>query len=103
MLVFTGYLVDVTTTLPFLRWIQWVSLFRYASDAITLNEFTNLTLCLTNTTDICNILGEDILKDQKIDYATSWDLWKNFLALLIMTLCFFAVTFIQLLRFQKTK
>ena len=103
MLVFTGYLVDVATALPFLRWIQWMSLFRYASDALSYNEFTNLTLCSNNMTKTCHIKGETILKDQKIDHATSWDLNRNFVALTVMTLGCFALTFVQLLRFQKKR
>ncbi|CAF0848152.1 unnamed protein product [Rotaria sp. Silwood1] len=103
MLVFTGYLLDVTTTIKFLAWIKWVSIFRYASNAITINEFTNLKLCQTNDTSICLINGEDILKDQKIDYLTKWDLWANFVALGVMTLIYFALTYVQLLRMRKTK
>ena len=101
MLVFTGYLLDVVTALPFLRWIQWTSVFRYASDALSYNEFTNLTLCSGNITRTCHIKGETILKEQKIDHATTWDLNRNFVALTVMTLGFFALTFVQLLRFQK--
>ncbi|CAF2413676.1 unnamed protein product [Rotaria sp. Silwood2] len=103
MLVFTGYLLDVTTTIEFLAWIKWVSIFRYASNAITVNEFTDLKLCQTNNTNICLINGEDILKDQKIDYSTTWDLWANFVALGVMTFVYFALTYVQLLRIQKTK
>ncbi|CAF1382761.1 unnamed protein product [Rotaria sordida] len=103
MLVFTGYLLDVTTTIKFLAWIKWVSIFRYASNAITVNEFTDLKLCQTNNTNICLINGEDILKDQKIDYSTTWDLWANFVALGIMIFVYFILTYVQLLRIQKAK
>lgn len=103
MLVFTGYLLDIITTIKSLQWLKWVSVFRYASNAITVNEFTDLKLCQTNNTSICLINGEDILKDQKIDYLTSWDLWSNFVALGVMTFIYFALTYVQLLRIQKTK
>lgn len=98
MLVFTGYLVDVTNIVKFLVWIKWVSLFRYASNVITINEFTELKLCSMNNTDICTIKGEYILDNHKIDYSTTWDLWKNFVALAAITFFFFILTFIQLLR-----
>ncbi|CAF0868985.1 unnamed protein product [Rotaria sp. Silwood1] len=98
MLVFTGYLVDVTNIVEFLAWIKWVSLFRYASNVITINEFTQLTFCPMNNTNICSIKGEIILDNNKIDYSTTWDLWKNFVALAAITFFFFILTFIQLLR-----
>jgi ATP-binding cassette subfamily G (WHITE) protein 2 len=92
--------VDVTNVVQFLAWIKWISLFRYASNVITINEFTKLKLCLMNNTTICSIKGEHILDNYKIDYSTSWDLWKNFVALTAIGLLFFALTFIQLLRVQ---
>ncbi len=101
MLVFTGYLVDLTNITKFLAWIKWISLFRYASNVITINEFTDLVLCPINNTNICSIKGEYILDNYKIDYSTTWDLWKNFVALFAMTFFFFALTFIQLIRVQN--
>jgi hypothetical protein len=102
MLVFTGHLVDLTNVVKFLAWIKWVSLFRYASNVITINEFTQLKLCLTyNNTNICNINGEKILENHKIDYLTTWDLWQNFVALAAITFFFFTLAFIQLLRVQR--
>lgn len=98
MLVFTGYLVDLTNIVKFLSWIKWVSLFRYASNVITINEFTELKLCLTNNTNICLMKGEHILDNNKIDYDTTWDLWKNFVALAAITFFFFGLTYIQLAR-----
>lgn len=100
MLVFTGYLVDITNIVKFLAWIKWISLFRYASNVITINEFTDLKLCSMNNTNICTIKGEFILDNHKIDYSTTWDLWKNLVALAAITFFFFALTFIQLLRVQ---
>jgi hypothetical protein len=98
MLVFTGYLVDITNVVKFLAWIKWISLFRYASNVITINEFMDLKLCPMNKTNICSIKGEYILDNYKIDYLTTWDLWKNVVALAAITFFFFALTFIQLLR-----
>lgn len=101
MLVFTGYLVDLTNITKFLAWIKWVSMFRYASNVLTINEFTHLTFCLMNNTSICSIKGEHILDNYNIDYSTTWDLWKNIVALAAMTFFFFALTFIRLLRVQN--
>jgi hypothetical protein len=99
MLVFTGYLVDVTTPLAILRWIKWISVFRYASDGMTTNELTNLTLCHHDETDLCVPLhGEIVLQSLNIDHRSSWDLWMNFVALSVLTLLFFLFTFAQLCR-----
>lgn len=100
MLVFTGYLVDITNVVKFLAWIKWISIFRYSSNLITINEFTDLKLCPVNNTNVCSIKGEFILDNNKIDYLTSWDLWKNLVALAAITFFFFALTFIQLVRVQ---
>ena len=103
MLVFTGHLVDITNVVKFLAWIKWISIFRYSSNIITINEFTELKLCLMNNTNICTIKGESILDNHKIDYLTKWDLWKNFVALAAITIFFFGLTFIQLIRIQIRK
>ena len=47
--------------------------------------------------------GDDVLDAQEIDHGTAWDLWRNFLALALMAVGFFALAFIQLLRIKKTK
>ena len=101
MLVFTGYLVDLTNVVEFLAWIKWISLFRYASNVITINEFTQLKFCPMNKTSICSMKGEWILDNHRIDYETNWHLWKNLLALAVITFFFFTLTFIQLLRIQR--
>jgi hypothetical protein len=38
--------------------------------------------------------------NNKIDYLTTWDLWKNFVALAAITFFFFALAFIRLARVQ---
>ncbi len=103
LIAFSGYILEIPSIVKFIAWIKWLSIFRYAANILSINEFTNLTLCLTNNTNICLTKGEDILNDQNIDYLTSWDLWKNFVALSIMTFVFFVLSYIQLLRIKKTK
>jgi ATP-binding cassette subfamily G (WHITE) protein 2 len=103
LIAYSGYILEISSITEFLQWIKWISIFRYAANILSINEFTNLTLCLTNNTSICSIKGEDILNDQNIDYLTSWDLWKNFVALSTMTLIFFVLSYIQLLRIKKMK
>jgi len=104
MMVFGGFLVELSSVVQFLAWIKWVSFFRYSTNIFQINEFTGLTLCLKNNSSICPIKGEYILNEvSHIEYSTPWDLWKNFVALGFMTVIFFLLTYIQLLRMKKTK
>ena len=101
MMVVSGFLVDLNSIFSFLRWIQWISAIRYSSNLLTINEFKNLKFCLSNNTHICPIVGEQILTQRNIPYATDWDVWKNLLAIAIMTVACLILTFIQLLRIKK--
>lgn len=103
MMIFSGFIVELTSIFNWLSWIQWISAFRYASNMLTINEFRNITFCLANMTHICPMTGKDVLEEKKLDYKTDWDMWKNFFALTMMTLIFLLLTFIQLVRMKKTK
>ncbi len=103
MMVFSGFLIDLKSIFSFLQWIQWFSAFRYATNLLTINEFRNLTFCMTNNTQICPITGEEILTERDIPYANNWDMWKNFLAIVIMISGFLMMAYIQLLRTKKVK
>lgn len=103
MMVFSGFLVKLASVFKWLSWLQWISALRYASNVLTINEFQGLRFCLSNQTNICPMTGEEVLTDRGIDHGTAWDLWKNFLILALMTVVFFTLAFIQLLRIKKTK
>ncbi len=103
MMVFSGFLIDLNSIFSFLRWIQWFSAFRYATNLLTINEFRNLTFCSENNTHICTLTGEQILTQRDIPYATNWDVWKNLLALILMIIIFLIMAYIQLLRMKKVK
>ena len=102
-LLFAGFLVEVSSIVSFLRWIQYFSIFRYASNALLINEYRGLTLCQPNNTNVCTTTGEEILTELHLRHSTSWDLWKNFLALILIAAGFLILSFIQLLRIKKTK
>lgn len=103
MMVFGGFLVEVSSVIRYLNWIKWVSLFRYSMNIININEFSGLKFCAANSTD-CNIDGDFILRNVvHVEYNDNWDLWKNFVALGSMVLIFLTLTYIQLLRMKKTK
>jgi ATP-binding cassette subfamily G (WHITE) protein 2 len=104
MMVFGGFLVELSSVVRFLSWIKWISIFRYSMNIITINEFSGLQLCLKNNSAICPINGTDIIHHvAHVDYETEWDLWKNFVALFSMTIIFFLLAYMQLLRMKKTK
>jgi ATP-binding cassette subfamily G (WHITE) protein 2 len=102
-LVFGGFLVDISSVVSFLRWIQYFSIFRYAANLLLINEFMGLTLCLSNNTQICQTNGSDILTQLNIDHSTNWDLWKNFVALASITIGFLVLAYVQLRRIKKNK
>ncbi|CAF0761647.1 unnamed protein product [Rotaria sp. Silwood1] len=103
MMLFSGLLINISSILSFLRWIQWISVFRYASNVLAINEFRNLTLCLPYDIDQCSMKGEEILLRRHISYTTTWDIWKNIVALLFISGTFFIMAYIQLLRIKKFK
>jgi ATP-binding cassette, subfamily G (WHITE), member 2 len=102
-LVFSGFLVEIKSVVSFLQWIQYLSIFRYATNILSINEYRGLTLCAANNTDYCPSTGDDILTALKVEHETGWDLWKNFLALGCMSIGFLTLTYIQLRRVKKTK
>ena len=101
--MFSGFLVEINSVVVFLQWIQYFSIFRYATNILTINEYSGLTLCAANDTTYCSSTGDDILTQLKVDHATHWDLWKNFLALGCLSIGFLTLTYIQLRRVKKTK
>lgn len=104
MMVFGGFLVEVSSVIKVLSWIKWVSLFRYSMNIININEFNGLKFCLQNDTNTCPFDGKSIIENSlHIEYETDWDLWKNFVALGSMIIIYFTLTYIQLLRIKKTK
>jgi hypothetical protein len=101
MMVVSGFLVDLDSIFSSLQWIKWISVIRYSSNLLTINEFKNLKFCLSNNTQICPLVGEQILTQRNISHNTDWDIWKNLLAISIIALAFFVLAFIQLLRIKK--
>lgn len=103
MALFTGFLIELDTIFKWISWIQWISAVRYASNMLIVNEFKGTTFCWKNATDICPLTGEVIMDEIKIEYTTTWNLWKNFVALILITIGIFVIAYIQLLRMKKLK
>ncbi|XP_077157035.1 broad substrate specificity ATP-binding cassette transporter ABCG2-like [Paroedura picta] len=106
MIIFSGLLVNLTSILSWLSWLQYFSIPRYGMAALQVNEFVGLQFCnLTtslNVSDSCMEIsrlqpctGEQYLEKQGID-ATSWGLWQNHLALACMTVIFLMIAYLKL-------
>lgn len=101
-LIFGGFLVEISSVVVFLQWIQYFSIFRYGSNALLVNEFMGLTLCSYNGTTSCTT-GADVLSSFSVDHGTDWDLWKNCVALISISIGFLVLTYVQLRFMKKTK
>ncbi|NXM52146.1 ABCG2 protein, partial [Illadopsis cleaveri] len=105
MIIFSGLLVNLTSVMSWLSWLKYFSIPRYGMTALQINEFTGLTFCGSNNTDlstyqyacfVCRTCtGEDYLRSQGID-ASPWGLWQNHVALACMTLIFLAIAYLKL-------
>ncbi|XP_064633854.1 broad substrate specificity ATP-binding cassette transporter ABCG2-like [Lineus longissimus] len=104
MMVFSGLLINLATIAEWLRWIKYLSIFRYSLASLSINEMKDMEFCATyNGTEECSQAGNTYLEQQGIDYKTEWDLWVNIVALsamvvIIMTLAYFRLRFINKLR-----
>ncbi|KAJ8022612.1 ATP-binding cassette sub-family G member 2 [Holothuria leucospilota] len=104
MMVFSGLLVNINSLPVWLRWLQYLSIFRYSQNALAINELSGMEFCSKNA-DPLNVTctdGNVYLERQGIDYST-WGLWQNEVALFSMTLGFLFLAYIQLRRIPKLK
>ncbi|XP_013877614.1 broad substrate specificity ATP-binding cassette transporter ABCG2 [Austrofundulus limnaeus] len=103
MMIFAGLLVNVSSIVDWLSWLKYFSIPRYGLSALQINEFTGLNFCSglngTNIPPVISCTGEAYLEKQGIDYST-WGLWQNHMALIIMIFCFLSIAYLKL-RFIK--
>uniref|UniRef100_A0A8C8S678 ABC-type xenobiotic transporter n=1 Tax=Pelusios castaneus TaxID=367368 RepID=A0A8C8S678_9SAUR len=110
MIIFSGLLVNLTSIMSWLSWLQYFSIPRYGMTALQINEFTGLKFCTVNVnTNQSNMnctqvsqpycTGEEYLKIQGLE-ATAWALWQNHVALACMIIIFLTITYLKL-RFMK--
>uniref|UniRef100_A0A8C5RVG1 Broad substrate specificity ATP-binding cassette transporter ABCG2 n=1 Tax=Laticauda laticaudata TaxID=8630 RepID=A0A8C5RVG1_LATLA len=107
MIIFSGLLVNLTSILSWLSWLQYFSIPRYGMTALQINEFVGLDFCnlhtnenwiTSNCTEVSTIqlcTGEQYLESQGID-ATNWGLWQNHMALTCMTIIFLTISYLKL-------
>ncbi|XP_076152100.1 broad substrate specificity ATP-binding cassette transporter ABCG2d isoform X1 [Alosa pseudoharengus] len=110
MMIFSGLLVRLTSIMDWLSWLKYFSIPRYGLTALEINEFVGLEFCknlsVTSRMNNCTInpmeltcTGEQHLKAQGINYST-WGLWENHVALVVMTVIFLTIAYVKL-RFMK--
>ncbi|XP_071829124.1 broad substrate specificity ATP-binding cassette transporter ABCG2-like isoform X2 [Apostichopus japonicus] len=103
MMIFSGLLVNIASLPSWLRWLQYLSIFRYSQNALAINELKGMEFCgktPLNTTTCTS--GTSYLENQGIDY-TVWGLWQNGVALFCMTVGLLVIAYIQLRRMPKLK
>jgi len=107
MMIYSGMLVLVDTVPAWLRWIKWLSIFRYSMNAFEVNELKDLFVCdpLGTSSDNStahhllpkyNCSGNVYLEDQGIAFTRPLDLWVNECALAALTCAFLVLTYVQL-------
>ncbi|XP_016068594.1 PREDICTED: ATP-binding cassette sub-family G member 2 [Miniopterus natalensis] len=106
MMIFSGLLVNLRTVVPWLSWLQYLSIPRYGYAALQHNEFLGQNFCpglnvtANNTCSFAICTGEEFLRDQGIDLSP-WGLWKNHVALACMTVIFLTIAYLKLLFLKK--
>ncbi|XP_070544521.1 broad substrate specificity ATP-binding cassette transporter ABCG2-like isoform X2 [Ptychodera flava] len=114
MMVFSGFLVNLNTIVVWLRWLSYLSIFKYSLDTLSAVELKDLEFCDYvaaptvpggNATmapiAVCEA-GTTYLDRQDVDY-TDWGIWSNQVALACMSIGFLILTYINLLRIPKLK
>ncbi|KAK2168128.1 hypothetical protein LSH36_20g08005 [Paralvinella palmiformis] len=103
MMVFSGLLVNIESIPYWLKWLKWVSIFRFSMNAFAINELEGLQFCDTtlNSTDIQCDSGTKYMDRQGIPHSSLWDLWFNEVMLAVIGLGFLILTYIQLRRLKK--
>ncbi|XP_039701607.1 broad substrate specificity ATP-binding cassette transporter ABCG2 [Pteropus medius] len=106
MMIFSGLLVNLTTIVPWLSWLQYLSIPQYGYAALQHNEFLGQNFCpglnitANNTCSFATCTGEEFLIKQGIDISP-WGLWKNHVALACMTVIFLTIAYLKLLFLKK--
>ncbi|XP_030306417.1 ATP-binding cassette sub-family G member 2 [Calypte anna] len=113
MIIFSGLLVNLTSIMSWLSWLKYFSIPRYGLTALQINELTGLDFCsISNNTKLGSndtygqrgplwCTGEEYLKNQGIDFTSSWGLWQNHLALACMTVIFLTIAYLKLHLMKK--
>uniref|UniRef100_A0A672HHM3 Broad substrate specificity ATP-binding cassette transporter ABCG2 n=1 Tax=Salarias fasciatus TaxID=181472 RepID=A0A672HHM3_SALFA len=93
MMIFSGLLVNLPSIMDWLAWLKYFSIPRYGL-AAALSSLIYLFLLYFRCT------GEQYLDYLGIEY-TSWGLWENHVALIVMALVFLIIAYLKLRYIKK--
>uniref|UniRef100_A0A3Q3MN08 ABC-type xenobiotic transporter n=1 Tax=Labrus bergylta TaxID=56723 RepID=A0A3Q3MN08_9LABR len=116
MMIFSGLLVNLPSIMDWLAWLKYLSIPRYGLAALKINEFVDLKFCeesvmrnttfmITETNCSMSTAGLTCTGEQYLDYLgieyTTWGLWENHVALIIMTFIFLIIAYLKLRYIKK--
>ncbi|XP_029949983.1 broad substrate specificity ATP-binding cassette transporter ABCG2d [Salarias fasciatus] len=116
MMIFSGLLVNLPSIMDWLAWLKYFSIPRYGLAALQINEFVDLKFCeeavirnfnTSGAVSNCsvNAAGLTCTGEQYLDYLgieyTSWGLWENHVALIVMALVFLIIAYLKLRYIKK--
>ncbi|XP_075948030.1 broad substrate specificity ATP-binding cassette transporter ABCG2d isoform X1 [Anarhichas minor] len=109
MMIFSGLLVNLPRMSYWLAWLRYFSIPRYGFAALQASEFVGLKFCdeavIRNTNHSVSTVGLICTGEQYLDYLgiehTTWGLWENHVALIIMMLIFLIITYLKLRYIKK--
>ncbi|XP_054460635.1 broad substrate specificity ATP-binding cassette transporter ABCG2d [Anoplopoma fimbria] len=116
MMIFSGLLVNLPSMKDWLAWLRYFSIPRYSFAALQINEFVGLTFCdeavilNTNTSpertnSSVSSVGLTCTGEQYLDYQgiehTTWGLWENHVALIIMMFIYLIIAYLKLRYIKK--
>ncbi|XP_010751585.3 broad substrate specificity ATP-binding cassette transporter ABCG2d [Larimichthys crocea] len=116
MMIFSGLLVNLPSIMDWLAWLKYFSIPRYGLAALKINEFVGLKFCdeavirntnisTTMTNCSASTVGLTCTGEQYLDYMgieyTTWGLWENHVALIVMTFIFLVIAYLKLRYIKK--
>ena len=103
MLAFAGLLVNIGTIVPWLAWIQYISIPRYALLGFSINEFKGGHVVNCNTENATDTISGMEWVETTLDTESDWGVyWTSVVALGVMALGFLCIGFLLLTRIKVT-
>ena len=101
--LFGGMLIRLDDIPVWLRWLQYLSIFKYGFSNLTYNELRGLTFdeCGSYRNETCEMSGDMYLQSQGI-VGGSELIWTNIGALAAITVVFLSLAFIMLRRINTS-
>ncbi|XP_019854880.1 PREDICTED: ATP-binding cassette sub-family G member 2-like [Amphimedon queenslandica] len=99
-MLFGGFLITLESLPVWIRWFQYFSVFRYAVEALVVNEVDGLVFDLTFNNTVRSVPGEELLEIQ--GFNPDW-LFYDWIGLAGIVTIFFSLTYLTLRLLKKEK